>query len=159
MAAGMCRCGSTPGRGCLVWGRCGARRRGEQTRTPCRGAEGWVPTGGEMLASPGDTDRVLTCSLGWKVCRGPCCSPVAFREPLDKQNSFQGWSPDAAVMGAWKQEGSACCGILVLAQNRNLWFSGALVRNPQNELHYLGLTRAGTERCSSSEQSPHGQCA
>lgn len=90
-------------------------------RALCRGAEGWVPTREEMLASPGDT---LTCSLGWKVCRAPCSSWVAFREPLDKQKPFWRWSPDAAVTGAWKQESSACWGTLVLAQNRNLWVFG-----------------------------------
>lgn len=76
-----------------------------------------------MLASPGDTNHASTSSPGWKVYRAPCISWVAFREPSDKQKSFQGWSPDAAVMGARKQEGSACWGTLVLA--RNLWFFGA----------------------------------
>lgn len=103
-----------------------------------------------MLTSPGDTNHVLTCSPGWKVYRAPCISWVAFREPLDKQKSFQGWSPDAAVMGTRKQEGSACWGTLLLAQN--LWFFGALVGKPQNELRYLELGRAGAERHSSPEQ-------
>lgn len=143
----------------LVWGECGAQRWGEHVRALCRGAEGQVPTGGEMLASPGHTNCVLTCSLGWKVCRALRSSWMAFRGSLDKQKSFQGRSPDAAMMGSWKQEGSACWGTLALVQNRNLWFFGALVGNPQNELRYLELRRAGTERRSSPKQSSHRRCA
>lgn len=63
-----------------------------------------------MLSSSGDTSRVLTCSLGWKVCRALSSSRVAFRESSDKKKSFQGLSLDAVVMSSWKQEGSGCWG-------------------------------------------------
>ena len=59
-----------------------------------------------MLASPGATGCALTCSWAGGVRRAPCSSPVAFGEPSDKEKSFQGWIPDAAMLGAWKQEGS-----------------------------------------------------
>lgn len=51
----------------LLWGTCGAQRWG--ARASCR-TEGCVPTGGEVLDSPGNNHRVFTCtlcraSLGW----------------------------------------------------------------------------------------------
>lgn len=91
-----------------LWSRFGAQRWGEHLRAPWGGGgrqRGWVPTRGEMLASPGDTPCVLTCSLSWKVCRAPCSSWVAFGESSDEQKSFRGRRPDAAVMGSWKQTG------------------------------------------------------
>lgn len=74
---------------------------------------------------------------------------MAFREPPDKQESFQGWSPGSVVTGPWKQQGSACSGSLQLVWNWNLWFFGALIGNPQNHLCSLAFRRTGTERGSS----------
>lgn len=67
-----------------------AQRWGEHMRALWSGAEDWVPTRGEMLTSPGDISHVLTCSLGWKVCRALSSSRVAFRESSDGKKSFQG---------------------------------------------------------------------
>lgn len=76
---------------------------------------------------------------------------MPFREPSDKQESFQGWSPGSVVTWAWKEQGSARSGSLLLVCSLNLLFFGALVGSPQNELCSLEFRRTGTERGSSLE--------
>lgn len=83
-----------------------------------------------MLASPGDNRCGFICTL--------CFPWVAFRDPLEYRNLFR-----EVVTGAWKRQGSACSGTLLLVWSFSLWSS-------QNELHSLEF-RTGTERGSSLE--------
>lgn len=62
------------------------------------GLEGQVPARKGTLASPGDTEHAHMAGRS----AGPCSLLSWPWESRRLNKCFQGWSPDAVVMGAWK---------------------------------------------------------